>query len=115
VSDQLAITEKQFTRQIKELADFFGFLFYHPFLSIHSARGFPDVVLCKPPRLILAELKTDDIKKSQPSMEQYEWLEALQRCPGVEAYLWRPADLEGEVVGILRTPQLQEDVLSQGA
>lgn len=49
--------------------------------------GFPDLVLAKSGRLILAELKTDtgDVTKAQKA-----WLAAL----GPYARLWRPRDWE---------------------
>jgi hypothetical protein len=44
-----------------------------------------------PTRLILAELKTD---RGKVTPHQAEWLELLGACPGVETYLWRPADFD---------------------
>jgi hypothetical protein len=93
-----AITEKQFMAQIKELSAVFGWEYYHPYLSIHSPRGFPDVVLCKPPRVIIAELKRD---KGKLSPHQEKWIALLEKCPGVEAYVWRPAQMD-DIVAVLR-------------
>ena len=97
-------TEKQFESQIKELAKLFGYLYYHTWRSFHSPAGFPDCVLVKiepMPKVIFAELKTDNLKTSQPTFEQYGWLYALQSVGGVvECYLWRPADLQ-EIADIL--------------
>lgn len=86
------ITEKDFQRQVLDLARILGWAAYHPMLSKWSERGWPDVVLCKPPRLILAELKRENGKTTP---HQDRWLEMLGRCPGVETYLWRPSDLDG--------------------
>lgn len=83
------LREKDFLRQVRDLAEIFGWRVYHPWLSIHSPRGFPDLALCRPPRLILAELKTR-LGKVAPAQE--EWLALLRECPGVESFLWRPAD-----------------------
>lgn len=85
-----AVTEAQFQRQVIDLARIFGWQHYHPTLSRWSARGWPDLVLCRPPRLLLAELKREN-GKSTP--EQDAWLALLRACPGVETYLWRPSDL----------------------
>lgn len=63
--------------------------FYHTHDSRKSAPGFPDCVLVKGRRLIFAELKTATGKLSPP---QVLWLAALKRVPGVEVYLWTPAD-----------------------
>ena len=54
------VTEKEFMRQVSDLARIFGWRVYHPWLSIHSERGWPDLALVKPPRLILAELKREN-------------------------------------------------------
>lgn len=42
-------------------------------------------------RLVFAELK--DMKR-KPTEAQVEWLDQLRGCIGVEAYLWRPCDIE---------------------
>ena len=92
------LTEKQWLHQVTDLAKLYRWRTYHPWLSIHSARGWPDLALVRPPRLVLAELKTDR-GKTTPSQD--EWLELLGACPGVEVYLWRPADFN-DVVRMLR-------------
>lgn len=93
-----AITEVEFLRQVRDLARIFGWATYHPFLSRWSERGFPDVTLIRPPRLVFAELKT---AKGKTTPDQDRWLGMLRDCPGVETYLWRPADLE-QVAEVLR-------------
>ena len=87
----LDITEKEFLRQVADLGRLFNWRTYHPWLSIHSERGWPDVAMVRPPRLILAELKTD---RGKVTPHQQEWLDLLGACPGVETYLWRPADFD---------------------
>lgn len=81
-------SERDFTRQIRELATLFHWRRYHTWLAKHSPAGFPDEVLVRPPRLILAELKTEQGKLS-PS--QIEWLDDLAAIPTVEVYVWRPS------------------------
>jgi len=88
-----ALTEKAWMAQVVELAGILGWASYHPWLSIHSPRGWPDLALCRPPRLVLAELKSD-AKASKVTDAQQMWLDLLDACDGVEAYLWRPSDLE---------------------
>jgi hypothetical protein len=88
------MNEAAFQRCVKDLAALYGWRYYHTQHALHSPAGWPDVALCRPPRLLLAELKTDDLRRSQPTPEQCDWLEALGSCPGVEVFLWRPADLE---------------------
>ena len=60
--------------------------------------GFPDLVLVRGDRLIFAELKRETGKLGPG---QQEWLEAVEVIRGVEAYLWRPSDLQ-DVHRILR-------------
>ena len=93
------MTEREFQRAVVELARLMGWRVQHtrPALTqrgrwltpIQGDAGFPDLVLCRPPRLIVAELKRVGGK---PTAEQQAWLEALQACAGVECYLWTPAD-----------------------
>jgi hypothetical protein len=85
-------TEKQWLEQVRDLAvRVYGWELYHPWLSIRSARGWPDIALVRPPRLVFAELKTD---KGKTTPSQDRWLALLGECPGVEVYVWRPADME---------------------
>ena len=51
--------------------------------------GFPDLVLCRPPRLVFAELK---VGKNHLSGDQALWLNGLKACTGTEAYEWREQD-----------------------
>ena len=91
------ITEKAWLAQVVELAQLRGWKTYHTQNSMHSAAGFPDLVLCRPPQLIFAELKTDR-KGSYATAEQAAWLKALRECgddfAGVGVFLWRPSDFE---------------------
>jgi hypothetical protein len=98
------MTEREFQRAVVELARLMGWRVHHtrPALTqrgrwltpIQGDAGFPDLVLCRPPRLILAELKRVDGK---PTPAQREWLDALSACAGVEVYLWTPADWDSIV------------------
>lgn len=92
------VTEAAFLRQVRDLARIFGWSTYHPFLSRWSERGFPDVVLCRPPRILFVELKTD---KGKTTPDQDRWLGMLEQCPGVEVFVWRPADFDA-MTAVLR-------------
>ena len=92
------LTEKQFLGHVTDLARLYRWRVYHPWLSIRSERGWPDLALVRPPRLVLAELKTD---KGKTTPSQDEWLALLSDCPGVEVYLWRPSDFN-DLVEVLR-------------
>lgn len=88
------ITEKQFQRQVSDLALLRGWKRqYHTWNSRRSAPGFPDLVLIRRKgercEIIFAELK---VGKNVPSEAQFAWLEDLRDCDGVRAYWWTPTD-----------------------
>ncbi|MDV2988556.1 MAG: hypothetical protein P3T54_00115 [Dehalogenimonas sp.] len=103
-----SIREDQFQQQIIKLARTLGWKIAHfrPAMTANGWRtavsgdgkGFPDCVLVKGSRLVIAELKTDS-PKSQTSPEQNAWLEAFggTKC---EVYIWRPRHWD-EIVEIL--------------
>jgi hypothetical protein len=91
--------EKALSENVRVLADTLGYQYYHTWTSIHSARGFPDYVLIKAPRLIFVELKRQAGKVTNA---QQEWLDNLIRC-NVEVYIWRPSEwLDGTIETILQ-------------
>ncbi len=83
------MSEREFQAQIRALSTVLGWLDYHTWSAMHSTAGFPDTVLVKPPRVIFAELKTENGKITP---HQQFWLDMLRLCPGIETYLWRPSD-----------------------
>jgi len=87
------LTEKRFSAQVVDLAKHCGYRVYHTWNSLHSAAGFPDLVLvnARQGRVIFAELK---VGKNMPTPAQYEWLGELIQCKGVETYCWWPWDIE---------------------
>jgi len=87
--DPLDIVEKEWARQVAELAALTGFARYHTYRSKRSPSGFPDEVFVRE-RILFAELKRE---KTRPTPDQVEWLDKLARAGG-EVYLWRPSDLE---------------------
>lgn len=60
--------------------------------------GFPDLVLVRGERLIVAEAKAG---RASTTPEQRAWLDALDAVPGVEAYVWRPEQWDA-IVATLR-------------
>jgi hypothetical protein len=82
--------EEAFLQQILTLARLCHWACYHTRDSRRSDAGWPDLVLCKPPRLLIRELKRDG---EVPTAAQQAWLRALRAC-GVDAAVWRPADWE---------------------
>jgi hypothetical protein len=84
-----AMSEKGFAATLKELAVMLGWEWFHVYDSRRSAAGWPDVTLVRPPRLIIAELKTDDGRLT-PAQEK--WLALLKCVPGISVFVWRPRD-----------------------
>lgn len=101
--------ERDFQRAVIDLARRTGWRVHHtrPALTqrgrwltpVQGDVGFPDLVLCRPPRLIVAELKRVG---GRLTTAQRGWLDALGQCAGVECYLWRPEDWDA-IVAILAT------------
>jgi VRR-NUC domain len=92
------ISEPAFQRQVLQLAHLCGWAAYHTHDSRHSEAGWPDLALCRPPRLLLVELKSS---RGRVSQAQRRWLDLLGQCPGVECYLLRPADWDA-ITEVLR-------------
>jgi hypothetical protein len=103
----MQVSEDEFLQQILEVAVLYQWRCHHqrPARTKHGWRsavqghpGWVDLVLCRPPRLIMAELK---VRNRRPTTDQRIWLALLAQVPGVEVYCWWPKDLE-EIVKILR-------------
>ena len=71
-----------------------GWSCYWTWRSDHSPSGFPDLVLCRPPRLVIAELKKEG---KELTVKQAEWLDRLMAC-GIECHVWRPIDLSSGLI-----------------
>ena len=86
-----AMTEAEFQAWIVRLAIGHGWqreLIYHTHDSSKSQRGFPDLVLVKPPRILLWELKS---MRGRVSEAQEKWVTAFKEC-GMEAAILYPCD-----------------------
>lgn len=59
--------------------------------AIEGHPGFPDLVLLKPPRLLIWELKRQDARRARTTPDQEEWLRQFMRC-GVSIGVIRPSD-----------------------
>ena len=86
---RLAESEKSWQTWVVDRARLSRWDVYHTFDSRRSEAGWPDLALVRPPRFILAELKTET---GRLSPAQRQWRRKLLRCPGIETYLWRPSD-----------------------
>ena len=84
------LPEKAWQQQVVELAELYRWRVYHTYDSRRSHAGWPDLVLVRPPELLVVELKTDT-GRLRPA--QRDWLDDLAAC-GVEVAVWRPRDFE---------------------
>ena len=81
------ILEDAFQSQVVKLARLLGWKVYHTHDSRRSQEGFPDLILIRETRLIVAELKTLD---NTTTSEQRAWLSAFIGISHPEVALWRP-------------------------
>ena len=90
--DKLVVTEANLREQVRDLCEIYHWRFYFTWTSIHSPKGFPDLVLVNQDkgRVIFAELKTE---KGKLTDSQRGWLDELNEC-GQEVYVIRPSDIE---------------------
>lgn len=85
---RIDLTEKEWQELVVGFARLHGWWCYHTFDSRKSEAGLPDLILMRPPELIIAELKSE---RGKVSSDQSQVLDSLRAC-GVEAPLWRPSD-----------------------
>jgi hypothetical protein len=98
-SDTLAraMTEKELAYNVLDAARKLGWRVYYTRYSLHSPKGWPDLVLIREvneeqARIIFAELKVElRGKRGQLTPEQEETLHLLAMT-GHGAYCWRPSD-----------------------
>lgn len=86
----LVISERDFLAMVVELAGWMGWKTYHPWLSVHSSSGYPDLTLLRGPRLLVAEVKREG---KMATAKQREWLDAFAAA-GVETRVWYPSDFD---------------------
>lgn len=92
--------ERAFLKQIIAYAREQGWRVYHTrpapvragkwLTPLLGDAGYPDLILCRPPRLLAVELKQN---RRYPTPAQRAWLADLQAC-GIETHIWRPQDWE---------------------
>ena len=88
------VSETAFQNQVVEQAGWLGWRHYHTFDSRRSPAGFPDLVLVRNGRLVLAELKAAGGRMTPAQTDWYADLMLVQdAAPGVVAVRsWRPSD-----------------------
>jgi hypothetical protein len=93
------MSEAQLQAAIVGMARLLGWRTYHTHDSRRSDPGFPDLVLVRRDRLVVAELKTE---KGKLVAAQTGWLAAFIEAR-VETFVWRPADWwSGAIEEVLR-------------
>jgi hypothetical protein len=105
------VKESEWTRRVVQMAKTAGWLVHHSrpainqrgrwLTALSGTPGLPDLVMVKPPRVIFAELKRQNLAVFTD--DQRRWLDALRACYGIEVYVWRPSDVVevGETLGLL--------------
>lgn len=89
--------ESDWRSAIVELAKSFGWVCHFTWNSRHSPAGWPDLVLIRPPRLIVVELK---VGKNRLTDRQIDTLRDLAAC-GVETRIWRHPESWDDVIATL--------------
>lgn len=89
--------ERSFQRQVVDAARLLGWRCYWTWNSLHSPKGWPDLVLIRRPRIVFLELKGE---RTPVTDEQRETIAELQAC-GLVARIVRPADWD-EIERVLR-------------
>lgn len=99
----LSMTEAEFLARVIHEAQERGWLVFHarPARTAQGYRtavqgdgaGFPDLVMVRPPVVLVAELKSE---KGRVGQAQKRWLEKLWDCRGafLAVYVWRPSNRE---------------------
>lgn len=96
--EAFALTEKQFLQQVKDLARILGWKTYHPWQSLHSDKGYPDLTLVQGEVAWFSELKRDT---GIVTPAQQEWLDALAAVREVHTGVWRPSQFD-QIVELLQ-------------
>lgn len=82
------LNEKEWQGLVVQFARLHGWAVMHHLDSRGTEAGWPDLVLIRPPELLIVELKSE---RGKVSTAQQSWLDALGAC-GIETGIWRPRD-----------------------
>lgn len=97
-AERSKVREGPWQRQVVQLARRLGLYVYHPQLSMHSERGWPDLSLLGS-RALWIECKSDD---GQLTEKQCEVIVRMRRC-GLEVHVFRPWHGLGVVAAVLQS------------
>ncbi len=107
------VSERDLQNAIVDAAHLYGYKVFHtrPALSAkgwrtpvqYDGKGFVDLVLVGPHRIVFAEIKSE---KGKLSREQEHWLEGLGKVSAVtdrvKVRVWTPADWPDRVLEVLQ-------------
>lgn len=93
-----ALTEREWQSRVIDYSRLRSWRCYHAHDSRRSEPGLPDLLLARPGRLVVAELKSE---RGRLTREQAQWLDLLGTVAGVEVYTWRPSSWS-QVLEVLR-------------
>lgn len=85
--------EPELLKRITRKLDKYGWLWYHPHISILDKPGYPDITATRDGEILFIELKSD-LPSAKVDPNQKIWHTELRKNPHVEVHLWAPADLE---------------------
>jgi hypothetical protein len=85
----LYVSEKEWQAKVEATARYQGWWCYHPLRSRGSEKGWPDLVMLRPPTALFIELKAE---KTRVTPEQRMVMNLLERCTEMQVGLWRPSD-----------------------
>jgi len=100
-----AVSEATFQRQVEDLLTIHGWATFHDLTgktSGNAAKGFPDIIAIRGPRLIALELKTQN---GRVTAEQTEWIARFDRVETTDAHIVRPADFDVLEARLRRPPE----------
>lgn len=85
--------EAELLKRIIHKLNKYGWLWYHPHISVLDNPGYPDITAVRDGDILFIELKSD-LPSAKVDPDQKVWHTELRKNPHVEVHLWTPADLE---------------------
>lgn len=96
------VSERDLAATIIEAAEALGWKVYAVLdtrtPAKRTSKGWPDLAMIKGPKMIMAELKSQE---GVVSADQQGWLDALKRVRRLRVALWRPSDM-ASIMELLR-------------
>lgn len=83
--------ERSFQREVIQAAKDLGWNVHWTRKSKGSPKGWLDLFLARPPRMIFAECKQE---RGKTTPGQDKWIKVLRQYPEAEVYVWRPSQMD---------------------